>query len=222
MSGVSSARRCRNQPKRDAQIINVFCVVKLKIVRAKVLIISCFLVAMTGCAQTASPPNQVTVQPTAPVPSTPYHFPDLSESELVTLDEHLPKKSRQILEAADQIDLFETEICLAGWKLMPIKSGEFQGCAVKRHVAITDAKKREELVKAIFYAIGSPDVEAACISPRHGIRAEANGKRLEMLICFHCHNFRGVSTYSNFRGAFSLAPEELFETLLTRNERDVQ
>ena len=166
-----------------------------------------------SCAQVSVQSNNQVES--APKPqTTPFTFPVLTKDDSNQLDERFPKKFRDLLEQSDQIELFETKICLGGWTLGAIEPNKFQGCDIVKRATITDPLIRRQLFDGVFYAIGSENNEMACTSPIHGIRAIKGKARLEMLICFHCHNFRGISTLGRFGGSFSSAPKELFETLL--------
>jgi len=167
-----------------------------------------------GYSQLAFQSKQSTVSIQNPQ-STLFTFPTLTNPASEQLDERFPKKFRDLLEQSDQIELFETKLCLNGWSLGPIEPNKFQGCDIVKRARITDSLIRHQLFDGVFYAIGSENNELACTSPIHGIRAIKGKDRLEMLICFHCHNFRGISTIGRFGGSFSSAPKELFEKLLS-------
>lgn len=183
----------------------------------KIAFVLLLLLFNGGCSQLAVQSQQgdsVDTKPTPEAAPTPFTFPRLSKDNLERLDERLPSRSREILEKTDLIQVFETKICLAGRSLAPIEQNKFQGCDILRRAEITDPQLRKQLLEGMFYAIGSSGLGAACSSPRHGVRAEYPGKRIEMLICFQCENFRGASNFGNFGGGFSRAPQELFEQIL--------
>lgn len=187
----------------------------------RLLLFGLFLILSGACAEVAVQPAQLNGQVSeTPIPQhTPFTFPTLSKADSETLDERLPRKFRDFLERAEQIELFETKICMGGWKLEPLDANKFQGCDIVRRTKIVDSSTRRQLLDGVFYAIGSEHNELACTSPIHGIRAIKGNDRLEMVICFHCHNFRGISTFGRFGGSFSPAPEELFNTLLGEAEQ---
>ena len=183
----------------------------------RIFLLTLIAILAGACSQVAVQSQQSNTQlESAPKPqSTPFTFPTLTKADAELLDERFPKKFRDLLEQADQIELFETKVCLGGWTLPPLEANKFQGCDVLKRITITDAQIRRQLFDGVFYAIGSEHNEMACTSPIHGIRAIKGKDRLEMLICFHCHNFRGISTIGRFGGSFSSAPQELFEMLLS-------
>lgn len=144
-------------------------------------------------------------------------FPLLNAQDLKRLDERFPKRQNEVLQNAQRIDVYEIEQCGAmGQELWPVEKGKFQGCRVLRHAKVSDLEQRKELIESILYSIGSSGNGNACFGPRHGIRASHNGERMELLICFECENFRGVtrSDSETFGGGFSPASEKLFERVL--------
>ena len=176
-----------------------------------------------GCASTVAPaPSNsptVAVSPTQPEtppgPSAPQPLSDMAR-----LEERFPKGAREIMEAADRIRVYELKEC--GFSvftptLTPIEKNKFQGCTLDRQTEVRDQKLRKELVERIWHAIASSGNGNACFEPRHGIRAEHDGRRVELIICFECENFRGVSTVGNFGGGFfATGVEEFFERILSR------
>ncbi len=94
----------------------------------------------------------------------------------------LPDKARAILAKADQIELYSLD------PVTPVKKGA-QGfhdwTVLGKTVLKGDAGKR--LVAALEKGIAENKGEAArCFQPRHGIRATAKGKTVDLVICFEC------------------------------------
>lgn len=160
-----------------------------------------------GCSQVQSGPASM---------PTPTPVPRPTESEADRQERKLPKRSRDLLQLAKSLEVFEVEPCLANHTLKPIESGKFLGCKVTKNKIVTDAGKKGQLLNALFQAIGSSGTGMGCFTPRHGIRAVYKEDRIEVLICFECENFRGVSTFENFGGSLSIAPEKLFEDILAK------
>ncbi|MBK9529303.1 MAG: hypothetical protein IPO41_13550 [Acidobacteria bacterium] len=179
------------------------------------LLIFIFVAVLAGACSRIAVQSEQSNESMQKPQSTPFAFPTLTKPDSEQLDERFPKKFRDLLEQSDQIELFETKLCLNGWSLGPIEPNKFQGCDIVKRARLTDSLIRHQLFDGVFYAIGSENNELACTSPIHGIRAIKGKDRLEMLICFHCHNFRGISTIGRFGGSFSSAPKELFEKLLS-------
>lgn len=187
--------------------------------RAFVLLaIFAFVAACSRSYTEGQPQSSAKLEETpTPLPSGPQPF---NEKDLVRLDERFPKESREILEAADRIDVFEFNGCgletFTPPKLTRIQKSTFQGCTLVRQVKVTDQNLRKELVARTLYAIGSSGNGNACFGPRHGIRAERGSMRVELVICFECENFRGVSTNGTFHGGlYAVGYEEFLEKILS-------
>lgn len=178
---------------------------------------SFLLVGCTNAEQQNQNPranNEKIVTPT-PVPF-PFDFPRLNEEEVKHLNEKFPENLRTILENAEKIQVFETQVCHAGYELLPIEKGQFQGCKVLRRATVSDPELKKKLVEGILYSIGAgKSWRTACFDPQHGIRAEYRGERIELLICFGCYGFRGVTKNAGFGGGYTFASERIFETILT-------
>ncbi len=186
----------------------------------KQIILFLALIFSTGCvAETTRSQLQPTPQQniaTSTPKSTPSSFPELSAADSRRLDERFPKQSRQILEQAEKIEVFEIESCSEAFypKLGRIEPGKFQGCRITRKAIIKDANLKQKLLAKLFYGVGSSPGGMACFSPHHGVRAIHKNERVELIICFECWNFRGASSAGEFGGSITNAPEELFEQIL--------
>lgn len=144
--------------------------------------------------------------------ATPYPF---DGSVFQKLDERFPKPMREVFEKAAKVQVLEVGECLYGnGRSQPKQKDQFQGCSVLRQASVTEPELRKQLVEEVEFAIGSHHSGMACFGPRHGIRAESNGKRVELLICFECENFRGASSMGSFGGGISPAVEKLFVRIL--------
>ena len=166
------------------------------------LIIILWSMLSLSCAENTTRRHQEVPQP--PTPGT---FPDLNEAEMKRLDERLPKDARDILESSKTLELVETtDTCGYGGYDPPIK--KFKGCDVRRRTLITDSSIKRKLLNSVFSAAATSSSGNACWAGVHGLRAESEGKIVEMLICFECENFRGATSQStrSFGGGFSPAP----------------
>jgi hypothetical protein len=179
------------------------------------------LILVSGCAaKQSSQPQSVAAQtqevarPTAE--PTPAQFPQMTPAEARNLDRLLPKNVRRILEQSAELELVSIKPCLEGAfpDLKRVAPDKFQGCPIEKRVVATDAALKRQLLDALYYGVGTSTSSAACFSPRHGIRGSHNGERVELVICFHCSNFRGVATSGQLSGLISDAPREFFERLL--------
>lgn len=184
------------------------------------LLLVAFSLLTTTCVDNESPSKQYSSPPDTP---SPYAF---DGSKLTTdepkskLDERFPQEMRNTFAEARRIDVFETELCSGAFaeKLKPKERGKFQGCKVLRRTAVTIPALRKQFVEEVVSAIGSHHSGNACFDPHHGIRAEHQGKRVELLICFECENFRGTSSTGSFGGGFSPAVKDLFERTLLESK----
>jgi hypothetical protein len=141
----------------------------------------------------------------------------MTQSESRRLDELLPEKVRQILEQSNELELLSIQSCMEGRfpDLKRVAPDKFQGCPILKRVVITDAMLKRQLLDGLYYGIGTSPGSSACFSPHHGIRGVQDGRRVELVICFHCSNYRGVATSGQVSGSISKAPEELFNRILS-------
>ena len=187
------------------------------------LVASLLLFIVSGCAVktvTPQPPAAVaqTQPPKPPIAEpTPFKFPEMTQPESRRLHDLLPKDVRQVLEQSNELELFSIKSCIDGFSpdLKRIAPDKFQGCPILKRVAITDASLKSQLLEGLYYGIGSSPASSACFSPRHGIRAVHGVRRVELVICFQCNNYRGVADSGRIYGSISKAPEELFNRILS-------
>jgi hypothetical protein len=142
----------------------------------------------------------------------------LSQDELKALDEDLPKKARQILEEADEFELMSVGSNSMGQKQIhedAVISARFGRIPILGRTKITDAEVKRKLINALYEGIVNPRPVSACFYPRHIIRAASKGKKVELVICFQCHNFMGNSPEGDLYGQISDTPQELFNQVLT-------
>src|SRR5260221_8734957 len=95
----------------------------------------------------------------------------------------VPADAKAILEKAEQIELLS---------LYPANDKEkskefFHHYPILGKVVIKDEKTRKALIAALEKgAKENKGIAANCFMPRHGVRATAGGKTLELVICFQC------------------------------------
>jgi len=158
--------------------------------------------AMVGCGakSTASPPTSFaeTLTESTAAPPTPatYQRKQFSPDEIAALDDALPKKVRDVLERAGELEVFS------------ISSNP-------KTVVIADAAAKSEVLDAFFAGIVEPAHMAGCFKPHHGIRAKHGGDEVEIKICFMCKNFWGHSRREGrFSGRVGPTPEATFNRVL--------
>lgn len=106
------------------------------------------------------------------------------------LDALLPRGARQILEQSPRLMLFSVK---------PRENYEPNKTVFHRHeilgqTVISDADEKRELLASLYDGFApAPNggMKFGCFNPRHGIRATHNGKTVDLLICFRCHQFNG-------------------------------
>lgn len=191
----------------------------------KRLVLFLALIFISGCAQNTISFRQQSPNPQkAPTPAaspTPFTFPKLTNIESRSLDEKLPMKTRKILMDAEEIELFDTTFCpkLLSPKMEPIEPNKFLGCGYTKKVVVTDPSLKRQILEGFYYGVSTSSLGAACFAPKYGLRAMSKGKRVELIICFQCENFRGVSTSGNLGGGISKIPKELFEQVFANSEQ---
>lgn len=135
---------------------------------------------------------------TEPTPTAKKPLADLTKEQQQKLDEKIPPKIREILDKADEINIYynidkETkEPRLLMFKNVPN--------AVAR---ITDSSLKKEFLESFYYDASSKELGAGCFAPRHRVKAEYMNKSVEMDVCYQCKNFRGKSLYGSFGGGFA-------------------
>ncbi len=189
----------------------------------KQIILFLIFVFSTSCAQNAVLSQQNSQAQEIPTPSTsptPFTFPKLSVAESRRLDERLSQKTRQVLEQADEIEIFDIVMKKFSAAAPQVEPDDFQNYHVRKKAVIRDVNLKQQLLNALFYAVGSKDSGSMCFTPRHGLRAIYKDQRVELVICFQCGNFQGVSSVGKVGGALSDAPKELFEQILANSKEN--
>ena len=166
-----------------------------------------FLLAATaGCdakssANPPAPPAKTPIESVAASPTLPpYQRKQFSAAEISALDDGLPKKVRDVLERAGEIEVFS------------ISSNP-------KTVVIADVAAKSELLDAFYAGVVEPAHMAGCFKPHHGIRAKHGGDQIEIKICFMCRNFRGSSRRGGrFSGRIGTSPEATFNRVLELSE----
>jgi hypothetical protein len=99
-------------------------------------------------------------------------------------DNRLPDKAKSILDKADQVVLFSLEPV----HRKKVKDGFHGWMMILGQTAIKGADVRSQILTALYQGIANRDGKGAeCFDPRHGIRATANGKTVDLVICFECN-----------------------------------
>jgi len=134
---------------------------------------------------------------------------NLTKKQKQQLDERIPPKVREILDKADEINIYYNidkdtqELEVLRFKTVPNAGAR-----------LSDAALKKQLLESFYYDSSSDESGAMCFSPRHKITAKYNNKTVELDICYQCSNFEGKSSDGKFFG--SLAHES--KSLLIINE----
>jgi hypothetical protein len=78
-------------------------------------------------------------------------------------------------------------------KLTPTEKGEsMHGYLVLGKVEVTDPERRRAIIAAIKAAVRDKSVvQVKCFSPEHAVRVVKGSETIDLVICFHCHNYQG-------------------------------
>jgi hypothetical protein len=125
------------------------------------------------------------------------------------LSHSLPPNVREILEKSQKFSLLAEEGASAsetGHNFDP------------PHIArINDEAMKREVLENLYFDVAVKPVLAACYDPHHGIRAEYNGQKVEIDICFTCVRIVVRSPFGEFSGAMRFddnRSKALFEKIL--------
>lgn len=110
------------------------------------------------------------------------------------LNETLPPKVREILEKAESFEI------LAEVRKEGEYDGEGRTFEPNRIVKIADENSKKEILEAFYFDTSREDAPATCYLPHHSIRANYQGKTVEVEICFSCSRFIVRSEFGKFDG----------------------
>src|SRR5262249_25736189 len=98
-------------------------------------------------------------------------------------ENRLSAETKAILEKAEHFELLSLDPAVEG-----VKGEEgFHGWKILGKTAVKDAAVRKQIVTALDKGIAESDGNGAkCFDPRHGIRAQHDGKTVDLVICFEC------------------------------------
>jgi hypothetical protein len=96
----------------------------------------------------------------------------------------LPKKAKAILERADHIELLSLD---PATRRTHSSNNAFHDYEVLGKIDLVETDSRRQVISSLFAGVADPNGNPkACFEPRHGIRATANGSRVDLVICFEC------------------------------------
>jgi hypothetical protein len=118
----------------------------------------------------------------------------------------LPEDVVKVLEAAEVIEIESIDPSVdkgaGGWKSLG-------------KTLVKDADTRKQVREALYKSAAEGKGLAKCFEPRHIVRASANGKSVELVICFQCdriHITRGKDNHDIV--AISAAAEPVLNKIL--------
>ena len=125
------------------------------------------------------------------------------------LSHSLPPNVREILEKSQKFSLLAGESRSAAETAFNFKP--------TRIARISDEAAKREVLENLYFDVAVKPVLATCYDPHHGIRAEYNGQKVEIDICFTCVRIVVRSPFGEFSGAMRLddnRSKALFERIL--------
>jgi hypothetical protein len=101
-------------------------------------------------------------------------------------DKPSSKDLKALFEKAEAVELYSLDPG-ADVKEAPDAKHGFHGWKILGKTTVKDAKTRKKIVAAMYQGLEASDGTAAkCFNPRHGIRVMADGKTVDVVICFEC------------------------------------
>jgi len=127
-------------------------------------------------------------------------------------DNALPAKARAVLEKAETLDVYSLDPDTERDVTEERPKTGFRGWKILGKTTVQDADARKALLSALDKAVaGAPPRSKKCFEPRHGVRATAGGKTVDLVICFACSEVQvwsdgGVDLEGSARIADSAQP----------------
>jgi hypothetical protein len=124
--------------------------------------------------------------------------------------QRLPADARNVLEKADEIELYS---------INPDKKAKKEGQGLRGWEVLgqttLSGDEKKKIVQALLRGIASSDGSAAaCFNPRHGITATYDGKTVELVICYECLSMSGWTDGEPFSTLTARGPEGEFNRVL--------
>ena len=128
----------------------------------------------------------------------------------------LSKETRAILDQSEKLVLVSIDPTPLRRDEKINKNKSFHYHAVLGQTEITDAKRKGELLSALYGAAYEYQGRLyGCFDPRHGIIAVAGTNRVELVICFECHLVEEFVNSNESRCLIHDSPREIFNRALT-------
>jgi hypothetical protein len=129
-------------------------------------------------------------------------------------DKPSSKDLKALFEKAEAIDLYSLDPGADMKEPADAKQG-FHGWKVLGKTTIKEAKTRKKVVAVMYQGLEASDGTAAkCFNPRHGIRVTADGKTVDVVICFECLQMQFYVGQAMKTETTTDTPEKVFDEVL--------
>ncbi|HLW65757.1 MAG TPA: hypothetical protein VKS79_10595 [Gemmataceae bacterium] len=126
-------------------------------------------------------------------------------------DNKLPDEVVNVLANAETFEL----LSLDPDSRVDTSKDAFHGYKVLGKTSVKEADARQKLVDSLAKGMEGEIRPAKCFNPRHGIRATHDGKTVELVICFECHQFKVFTGPGKVSGLLvDKSPEPAFDKIL--------
>jgi len=125
----------------------------------------------------------------------------------------LPAEVKQILDSAEQLELFSIGTPLTD---SPALTDTFQTCILRGKATINEVSERKVLLNSLYKGIQESADPAICFEPGYALRATSNSETVELLICFECNQIEITFAGRTQMIDTSDSPLETFNTALRR------
>lgn len=120
---------------------------------------------------------------------------NLTKKQKAKLDENLPPKDREILDKADEIDVYYIYVESKGFGVLSFGKSPNAGAKV------SDADLKKQFLESFYYDIAVSEGGAGCFSPRHKIVGKYKNKIVDIDVCYQCGNFEGNDSNGHLGGS---------------------
>ncbi|HEX8396560.1 MAG TPA: hypothetical protein VF644_03995 [Pyrinomonadaceae bacterium] len=117
----------------------------------------------------------------------------LSSKRKKYLNYSLPPQVREVLEKAEKFEILAEDLG---------QDGRDEGMYFEpnRIARVSDENLKKEILEAFYSDAATDEPPAVCYIPHHSVRAEHQGKMVEIEICFECARFYVKSPFGEFKG----------------------
>ena len=172
--------------------------------------------SVTASSPTPTPPSAPVVAPAPLKPVEPQI--ELGSKQRAYLDESLPREARKILENAESFEVFA--------EINKDERSETDTLTFvpNRVVRIKTEKQKKDILEAFYFDAAHEDAPAVCYEPHHSLKATANGKTVEIEICYSCSRFEVKGLPSRFWGTIvrdNRKSEDLLTSIIEESATEI-